>query len=340
MTGNAGYRLADTSILSVCRVEAPVVVDSDAIDDRLESTYGRVRMTRGKLESLAGVRSRRWWGEDEDYVDGAVEAGRRALAESGVDPARVGVLINASVCRPHLEPAVATRVHHELGLEPGCLVFDVTNACLGFVNAMQVAGTMIDAGQAEYALIVASEGTRQPQERTIARLERGEATRAEVREAFATLTVGSGAAGMVLGRSEAHPDGHRILGGVSRSGSAHHELCIGTMDAMKTDSNALYVEGLKLALDTWHDAQGEFDWSDMDAYVAHQTSTVHIRGLCDALDLPVEKFPLSLREHGNTAAVAVPFTLAQHLPHLGKGDRVLLMGIGSGLNTSFTELAW
>lgn len=340
MTANAGYRLADTSILSVTRVEAPVVVDSDAIDDRLAPTYGRVGMTRGKLEALAGVRSRRWWHEGQDYTDGAVEAGRRALDEAGIDPARVGVLINASVCRPHLEPSVASRVHHELGLAPGCLVFDVTNACLGFVNAMQVAGTMVETGQAEYALIVSSEGTRQPQERTLARLERGESTRAEVREAFATLTVGSGAAGMVLGRSSAHPDGHRVLGGVSRSGSAHHELCIGSMDAMKTDSRALYVEGLQLALDTWRDAEDDFDWRDMDAYIAHQTSTVHIRGLCEALELSRDKFPLTLREHGNTASVSVPFTLVEHLPQLKKGDRVLLMGIGSGLNTSFTELAW
>ena len=82
------------------------------------------------------------------------------------------------------------------------------------------------------------------------------------------------------------------------------------------------------------------DNEQMDAYIAHQTSSVHIRGLCDSLGLPSERFPLTLAEHGNTASASVPFTLAKHQEQLSSGDRVLLMGIGSGLNTSFAELAW
>lgn len=340
MSGNASYRLDNTAVLSVESVEAPEVITSDAIDDRLVDTYARLGMTRGMLASLAGVQSRRWWPADQGYVQGAVAAGRQALEAAQVEPDQIGLLINASVTRPHLEPAVATQVHHELGLPTGCMNFDVTNACLGFVNAMHLAGTLIDSGQIEHALVVTSEGTREPQERTIARLERGETTKVEIKEAFATLTVGSGAAAMVLARKDANPDGHTLVGGVSRAGTAHHNLCIGSMEEMKTDSTALYTEGLALAVDTWKDAKGEFDWEEMDSYVAHQTSIVHIRGLCDSLGLDMGKFPLTLIEHGNTASASVPFTLAQHSPNLSTGDRVLLMGIGSGLNTSFAELAW
>ena len=340
MNGNASYRLSDTAILSVEAVEAPEVVTSDAIDDRLEATYARIGMTRGKLEALAGVSARRWWPEGTSYVDGAIEAGRLALSAAGIEPDRIGLLINASVSRPHIEPAIATQVHDALGLPTSCLNFDVTNACLGFVNSMQLAGTMLDAGQIDYALVVTSEGTREPQERTLDRLEHEETTRAQIREAFATLTVGSGAAAMVLGRASEHPEGNRILGGVSRAGTAHHKLCVASMQEMKTDSQGLFVEGLALAVDTWKDAKEEFDWEEMDAYIAHQTSSVHIRGLCDSLGLPSERFPLTLAEHGNTASASVPFTLAKHQEQLSSGDRVLLMGIGSGLNTSFAELAW
>ncbi len=184
MNGNASYRLSDTAILSVEAVEAPEVVTSDAIDDRLEATYARIGMTRGKLEALAGVSARRWWPEGTSYVDGAIEAGRLALSAAGIEPDRIGLLINASVSRPHIEPAIATQVHDALGLPTSCLNFDVTNACLGFVNSMQLAGTMLDAGQIDYALVVTSEGTREPQERTIARLERGETTKVEIKEAF------------------------------------------------------------------------------------------------------------------------------------------------------------
>lgn len=340
MTGNAVYRLANTSIVSVTRVEAPEIVTSEALDDRLDAMYARIGMSRGGLAGLAGVEERRWWPEGTSYISGAVEAGNLAMEAAGVEPGQIGLLINASVSRPHLEPSVAAQVHDELDLPTSCLNFDITNACLGFVNAMQVAGSMIDAGQMDYALIVASEGTREPQERTLDRLINGETTKDELKEAFATLTVGSGAAAMVLGRSDQHPDGHRIVGGLSRAGTSHHGLCIGNMEEMHTDSRALYVNGMALVKDAWEEAKSEFAWSGMDAYIPHQTSTSHLRGLAKALELDNDRLAVSLVKHGNTAAAAVPFTLAQEVPNLSKGDRVLLMGIGSGLNTSFTEIAW
>lgn len=341
MSGNQAYRLQNAALLNAVAVEAPEVITTAMLEERLAPALSRHGMPPGKIEQLAGVRERRWWPKDGDFVAGAIEAGRRVLDETGVDPAEVGLVVNASVTRPHLEPAIAARVHHELGLSPGCLAFDITNACLAVVNGIQLAGTMIDAGQIEYGLIVASEGVRHGQEQTIERLLQEESKRSDMKEAFATLTLGCGAVAVLVGRADAHPDGHRIVGGVSRSGSEHHELCIGTMDGMVTDNRKLFTEGLRLAVDTWRDAQSEFDWEEgMDWYVAHQTSTSHIDGLCKKLHLDKDRFPLTLPTFGNMGPASLPFTLAKYGDQFTKGQRVLLMGIGSGLNTSFTELAW
>ncbi|MDO5627013.1 MAG: 3-oxoacyl-ACP synthase III [Mobilicoccus sp.] len=340
MSQNASYRLSNTAILSVSTVEAPEVVTSDYLDDLLQPSYDATGMLRGQIERLAGVKERRWFGEDEDYVAGAVEAGRRAIADARIDPSSIGLVVNASVTRPYLEPGISSRVHDELGLPRSCTAFDITNACLGVVNSLQVAGTMIDAGQIEYALIVASEGAHEMQKNTIDRLNSGTPGKEEVKEAFATMTLGCGAVGLVLGRADRHPDGHRIVGGITRAGTEHHELCVGGMEGMKTESSKLFVEGISLAIDAWADANGEWDWSGMDWYVAHQTSTVHIASLCERLGLPQEKFPISVDHYGNIGPVALPFTLGLNQHRMRQGDRVLLMGIGSGLNTSFTEVAW
>ncbi|MDN5726783.1 MAG: 3-oxoacyl-ACP synthase III, partial [Propionibacteriales bacterium] len=313
MTGNQTYRLNNAALLHTVAVEAPEVVTTAMLEEMLAPALERHRMPSGKIEQLAGVRERRWWPKDGDFVAGAVEAGRRALAESGVDPSDIGLVVNASVTRPHLEPAIAARVHHELGLPPGCLAFDITNACLAVVNGIQLAGTMIDAGQIEYALIVASEGVRHGQEETIRRLVETDSKRSDMNEAFATLTLGCGAVGVLVSRADRHPEAHRIIGGVSRSGSEHHELCIGTMDGMVTDNKRLFTEGLALAVRTWQDAQNEFDWADgMDWYVAHQTSTAHIDGLCKKLGLDRAQFPLTLPTFGNMGPASLPFTLAKY----------------------------
>jgi acyl-CoA:acyl-CoA alkyltransferase len=340
MSGNASFRLSNTTILSVCAVEAPITVPSAAFDERLAETYKRLGMKPGMLEKLAGVVERRWWPSDVSFADAAAIAGAKALAEAGIIPAQVGIMINTSVSRDHLEPSTAVAVHSQLGLPTSCLNFDLANACLGFVNAIQLAGTMIDSGQADYAVLVDAEGSRYTQEVTLARLELEDATAADLRSQFATLTLGSGAAAMVLGRADRHPEGHRVVGGVSRAGTEHHDLCVGDLNHMRTDSRRLFEAGLALAIDTWTAAKGEFDWNDIDWFVAHQTSVVHINAMAAALGVDPSRFPLTLPKYGNIGPAAVPFTLARHADEMRAEDRILLLGIGSGLNTSYAEIVW
>ncbi len=340
MNGNSTHRHSNTAILSICAVDAPIVVTSAEFDERLTETYDRVHMRAGMLEKLAGVVERRWWPTDVSFTDAAAMVGAKALAEAGVDPGRIGLLINSSVSRAYLEPSSAVAVHHSLDLPTNCLNFDLANACLGFLNAMQLAGMMIDAGQIDYALVVDAEGSRATQEATLDRLARPDSTAADLLSQFATLTLGSGAAAMVLGRADLHPEGHRIVGGASRAGTSHHDLCVGDLNLMRTDSRALFEAGMALAVDTWADARDTFDWTDMDLYVAHQTSKAHIDALCAALSIDRARFPLTLDTRGNMGPAAVPFTLSLQVESLKAGDRVLLLGIGSGINTFYTEIAW
>jgi 3-oxoacyl-[acyl-carrier-protein] synthase-3 len=341
MTGNASYRLKDTAVLSVCAVEAPVVVTSEEFDARLMATYERTGMRPGMIEQLAGVTERRWWPEDVTFVDAAAMAGAKALAEAGVDPSDVGLLINTSICRTGIEPANAVGVHDQLGLSTSCLNFDVTNACLGFLNGIQLAGSLIDAGQVDYALLVDAEGLRGLQGSTVDRLASDDATADDLKLQFATLTLGSGAAAMVLGRASEHSEGHRLTGGVSRSGSQHKDLCIGDLTLMRTDSRALFNAGIELAAQTWRDALDDgWDWAGADWFIAHQTSVVHLQALAKVLGVSIDQLPMTLPTFGNLSSAAVPFTLAKQVPLIKSGQQVMLLGIGSGLNTSFAEIIW
>ena len=340
MNGNATFRHRDTAVLSVTAIDAPEVKTSEEFDAIIGDSYRRNGLRPGMLAKLAGIEERRWWPEGHSFVDGAVEAGRQALEETGVDPSRVGLLINTSVSRENLEPSIAVSVHQALGLPTACLNFDLTNACLGFVNGMQLSATMIDAGQIDYALVVCGEGSRTPQERTLARLASEEATAEDITSQFATLTLGSGAAAMLLGRASEHPDGHRVVGGVTRAATEHHELCVGDFTEMRTDAQGLLVAGMGLATDLWRDAAEEFDWSDMDRYIVHQVSKVHTSRTAEALGIDPSRIPLTFPTLGNVGPAAVAITLAKESDSLQRGDRVLMMGIGSGLNMTCVEIDW
>lgn len=340
MSGNAVYRYANTAVLSVSVVDAPIVVTSAEIDAQLATTYERTGLMPGMLAGLAGIVERRWWPEDVTFVDAAAMAGAKALAEAGVDPKAVGLLIDTSVCRSRLEPSAAVEVHHTLGLSTSCLNFDLSNACLGFVNGMQLASLMLEAGHIDFALIVDGEGSRQTQESTIARLQRPDATKREVIENFATMTLGSGGAAMVLGRADEHPEGHRFMGGVARAATEHHELCVGDLDGMRTDARGLLEAGLALSQELWKEAVNTFGWDSLDCYVMHQVSNVHTSALTSALGIDPAKVPLTFPTRGNIGPASVPFTLALQAPELRAGDRVGCMGIGSGLNAAAIEISW
>jgi 3-oxoacyl-[acyl-carrier-protein] synthase-3 len=328
-------------VISVQAVEAPEVVTSAWIDEQLAPSYARWGVRPGLLEELAGIVERRWWPDGITFDQAAAMAGRAAIDASGIDPAEIGMMISTSVCRHHLEPSVACAVHHQLGLPASCVNFDLANACLGFMNALHVASLAIDAGAIKYALIVDGEGSRYTQLQTIARLQRDGAEIIDMFDEFASLTLGSGAAAMVLGSLDDHPEAHRIVGGVARAATQHHTLCVGDLDRMTTDTKRLLEAGLDLAKEAWDQHSATSDWGTaIDKYIVHQVSSVHTRLICERLGLDAAKVPLTYPRYGNVGPAAIPITLAGVQHELVPGNRVLCMGIGSGLNTTATEIVW
>ncbi|MGB7979268.1 MAG: 3-oxoacyl-ACP synthase III [Candidatus Nanopelagicales bacterium] len=340
MSGNTVYRFDNAAILSVVAVDAPEVVTSDYFDELLAPTLERLGVRAGMLQQLAGIDERRWWPEEVSFTDAAAQAGAQALTQAGIAAEQIGLLVDTSVCRARLEPSAAVAVHHELGLPSSCLNFDLSNACLGFVNGMQLAGMMIDSGQIDYALIVDGEGSRMVQERTLARLQSDSTTVAELFSDFATLTLGSGAAGMVMGPADRHPEGHRFVGGVGRAATEHNGLCQGDLERMVTDSKGLLLAGLDVAEAAMKDAEADFDWTDVQHYVMHQVSTVHCGAMIKRLGLDPDLVPLTFPTRGNIGPAAIPITLAMHQDKIERGDRVILLGMGSGINAAAAEIRW
>ncbi len=327
------------TIWGVGHVDAPEVVTSDWIDEQLAETYERCGVRPGLLASVAGIEERRWWPQGVSFDEAAAMAGQVALDNAGVRPEDVDLLISTSVCKHHLEPSVACAVHFRLGLAPTCVNFDLGNACLGFINAMHVAAAAIETGQAKCALIVDGEGSRHTQMATIERLRRNDATLGDVFAQFASLTLGSGGAAMVMGAPR--EGSHAFVGGITRADTRHHDLCVGDLDQMRTDTAGLLESGLALAEDAYEAAKAAgWQWEDCDRYVMHQVSAVHTAKLCELLGVDMAKVPLAYPRQGNMGPAAVPHTLSTIAGEIEPGERILLMGIGSGLNCAGAELLW
>lgn len=334
----------NVSIVSLAHVDAPIRVTSAELGARLAPVLTRLGMGEDLLERASGVVARRWWEPGVQPSQAATWAAEQVLEQSGLARAHIGAVVSTSVCRDYIEPSVACLVHGNLGLAPGCLNFDLGNACLAFLNGMHLVAAMIERGDIDYGLVVDGEGARFVQEATIARLLQPETTEQDFREQFATLTLGSGSAAMLLARSDLAPDGHRFVGMVSLAATQHNQLCRGQNDKMVTDAKTLLFAGLELAGQTWAAAQRDLGWqeAELDEFVLHQVSGTHTASLCKTLGLSPQKVMAIFGEFGNIGPASVPIVLSKAVEagRVTKGKRVALMGIGSGLNCAMAEVVW
>lgn len=332
------------AIAGLAHIDAPRRLSSDEINARLKPTLDRLGIKTDVLQDIAGIQARRLWDGAVLASDAATLAGVKALADAGIDPAKVGLLVNTSVSRDYLEPSTASIVSGNLGLSDLCQNFDVANACLAFLNGMDIASRMIERGEIDYALVVDGETADLAYEKTLERMTRADSTEADFRNEMATLTLGSGAAAMVLARAELAPGAPRYKGGVTRAATEWNKLCRGNLDGMVTDTRTLLIEGVKLAQKTFIAARLALGWvvEELDEFVIHQVSKVHTAAFIKAMGIDPKKVMTIFGEHGNIGPASVPIVLSKlrELGRLKKGDRIALLGIGSGLNCSMAEVVW
>ncbi len=330
------------------------IVTSEQIEQRLDPLYQRLRLPEGRLELMSGIQERRFWSPDMLPSDMSIVSGERAIAAAGIDRLQIGALIHGSVCRDFLEPATACRVHHHLGLPEDCVIYDVSNACLGLMNGVLQAANMIELGQIRAALVVGTESGRNLVETTIADLNGNhQLTRRQVKLSIASLTIGSGSCAILLADRQLSRSGNRLLAASARAHTAHHGLCqserddavgAGMQPRMATDSERLMEQGIATGVATFADFLSQAGWTvaEIDRVFCHQVGVAHRKQMLTALEIPEGRDFITYPWLGNTGAVALPITLAlgAERGQVQPGDKTALLGIGSGINCLMLAIHW
>lgn len=325
------------------------LMTSDMIEEQLAPLYQRLKLPEGRLELMTGIQSRRVWPSGTKPSDLSTLAAEKLFLKSNVKKSEVDLLIHASVCRDFLEPATASVVHANLGLTQKAMIFDLSNACLGVINAIVVAGNMIENGQIKTALIVSGENGGPLLENTIRELLDNPAIdRKSIKKYIANLTIGSAATALLITHRNISPDSPAILGGASLTDSSANHLCRGDGNThslvMETDSEELLKYGVILAKSTWQNLLTELGWDNNtpDLVLTHQVGTAHEKLSLESLELTHKKTFRTYPVLGNTGSSALPITLmmAHEALKIKKGDKIALLGIGSGLSSIMLGVQW
>lgn len=328
----------------------PRVITSTDIEKRLSSVYDRLRLPNGRLELMSGIRERRLWPEGTRPSEAATLSGREVIRRAKIDSRDVECLIFTSVSRDMMEPATASFVHQNLNLPPTCLIFDISNACLGFLDGMLMLANMIELGQVENGLVVSGETAEELLESTLLSLIGDtQLNRKSIKPAFASLTIGSGSIGLYMRKAREGEDRPRLVHGAWRANTTHSDLCHGGQSGvsttlMATNSEELLHRGVETAEGTWQVFSQKPGWGGeaIDRFFCHQVGTAHAKLLFSRLGLSPEKNYETLATLGNVGSVSAPITMAMAMEKgvFVPGQKGALLGIGSGINCLMLGVEW
>ena len=140
---------------------------------------------------------------------------------------------------------------------------------------------------------------------------------------------------------------HQNLEGMLPSTVSHKiEAVLPTIltPVMTTDSISVLKHGVALGLNTWSSFLGKLGWvkDQIDKVICHQVGPSHRDAILQTLGIPRTKDFCTYEYLGNMGTVSLPLTaaLAEEREFLQPGDRVGLLGIGSGLNCLMLGIHW
>jgi 3-oxoacyl-[acyl-carrier-protein] synthase-3 len=315
-----------------------------AVPERVLTNADLERMVNTSDEWITtrtGIRERRVISAGESTSTLATEAGRRALAQAGLAPNAIDLIILATCTPDRPFPATACTVQANLGM-PGIAAFDLAAACSGFVYGLNVATSMIRSGAAHNILFIAADIFTHY---------------INWNDRNTCVLFGDGAGAVILQPSD-EPYGQLtcVLGA---SGKDEDLMAVdaggtrlpATPELLEQGRQYVYMNGreiFKLAVRGMGDSSLQalgaagLTTDDIALVVPHQANLRIIEATAKRLDVPMERVFVNLDRYGNTSAATIPIALveAAQQGRIKDGDNILLTAFGGGLTWASAVIRW
>jgi 3-oxoacyl-[acyl-carrier-protein] synthase-3 len=281
-----------------------------------------------------GIRERRIAAKDEALTDIARPAAQAALADAGVDPSDIDLLVCATVTPDMMFPTSSALLADELGM-PKAAAYDLLAGCTGFVYAVVQAYAMLASGLATRALVVGGDVLSKIldwEDRSTIVLF-GDGAGAVVMEAVDR----GGFLGFELG-ADGGGGRHLWLPG---SGSRHFDdpdqyVKMNGREVFKFATRVLVYSAEQVLAECGKTVE------DVDVYIPHQANKRIIDYASGKLGIPAERTVVNVDRYGNTSSGSIPLALtdARAEGRLRDGALVLMTGMGAGLTWGSAYIVW
>ena len=267
----------------------------------------RVDTSHEWIVKRTGIEERHIAADGEMTSDLACSAARDALANAGMTPDKLDLIVVATTTPDHTFPACAAAVQAKLGADRA-VAFDVQAVCSGFVYALAIADNFVKAGQANSVLVIGAETFSRLlnwEDRTTCVLFGDGAGAVVLQAEEGTGTVfDRGVLATLLGSDGRHYRDLYVDGGPSSTQTTGH-VRMNSREVFRFAVNAL-SNATRGVLEL-----GDLEVGDVDWLVPHQANSRILDAVRRNVGLPEDRMLVTVGRHANTSAASVPLALAE-----------------------------
>ena len=285
-------------------------------NDTLEKS---LNLEKGYIERRTGIKNR-YYAENETIEDMALEAAKMIL-NSSKEKEDIGLIITATTSTNLLMPGISNYVQKNLKLND-CMCLDILAGCGGYINAFDIAKLYIDSGNIKKALIIGVDKLSQIMDK----------------KDIGTVAVLSDGAGATLIEYDKTKDARKqYITNIKSEGEHNEILTYQYGQNIYMNGKEVYKYAIKKTVENinqlLHKANITLD--EIIYIIPHQSNLKIMKAMATRLHIGMEKMYINIETRGNTFCASIPIALYDMEKErlLKKGDKVILLGYGGGLNT-------
>ena len=282
-----------------------------------EELEKKLKLEPGYIEKRTGIKTR-YYAIEETIEDMAVQATKKLLEKVKLK-GNIDLIITATTSTNLLMPGISNYVQKTLQLKP-CICLDILAGCSGFINGFDIAKMYIDSGNVNRALIIGVDKLSQGIDK----------------KDIGTVAVLSDGAGATLIEKDESSHIKKYVSNIKADGEHNEILTYQYGQNIFMNGKEVYkyavtetVDNIKTLLD-----KANITLEEIDYIIPHQSNLKIMKAIANRLHINMDKMYTNIATRGNTFCASIPIALhdMQEQGLLRKGNKIILLGYGGGLN--------
>ncbi len=255
----------------------------------------------------------------------AIESGRVAMADAGVSPDDIELLVLSTTTPDQRFPATSAVVQSGLGLS--CGAFDVNAVCAGFLYGYVTAyGLMSIPGGPSRVLLCGSDSL---------------ASLTDWTDRSTAILFGDGAGSVIL---EQHEEGELLGWDLGTDGNLRSILFCNHGEFIQMEGREVFKKAVRAVVGSVEKALSSAGLTpdNIDVFLPHQANIRIIEAIANRVGIPMEKTHNVIADTGNTSSASIPLAMAKAQANgvLQPGAVVCMTGFGGGMTWGTAVVRW